>query len=597
MPALELPAVKNAVLQCVFYLIVLLSSQCFAIQVVDIHDREAVRNLFKTVYLAANGTEPQWIGDISECQAGVTSETYKQAILLRINYFRSMAGVNADVKFNPELNSIARSAALMMSANHDLSHTPSESWACFTKTGLEAAGRSNLGLGTHGYQAITLLMKDPGENNRSVGHRRWIIYPQTREMGTGNVIPDQFGFLPAHATVIQDDQVFLTRPETRDGFVSWPPPGYVPYQLVFPRWSFSYANADFSNSSIEMEADTGEAINLNVIFRSQPPRTDLLTAPENTISWEPGIDVSRVKGNSDVVYHVRVKDVIVEGVRQSFNYDVTAIDPDIDENLPVFSIPDHSFELFADVINLDHQWTTITQSSTPNPLVLIAGVPTSEGVQPGVIQVNTDADLLTIQLRFREWNYQDKLHSMEQAAYLFVEPGVYNFSDGTMIQVGQFDIQGNGAWKELVFDQEFAISPYVFTSLQTANGADTAALRVRQVSGKSFQVSLFEQESLLGSWHTREHGAYIAIVTPSVSEHMVLQADSEIYTIQLASRAINHNWSNVVGHVMRLEEETSFDAETAHVTEIIDVMVINDSMVFAQIVSEYGVDPVVIRRQ
>ena len=36
------------------------------------------------------------------------------------------------------------------------------------------------------------------------------------------------------------------RPPVRSGFVAWPPDGFVPYQVVPARWSFSLPNTDFS---------------------------------------------------------------------------------------------------------------------------------------------------------------------------------------------------------------------------------------------------------------------------------------------------------------------------------------------------------------
>ena len=40
------------------------------------------------------------------------------------------------------------------------------------------------------------------------------------------------------------------RPGTRDVFVAWPPKGYVPYQVLYNRWHFSYASADLSSATV-----------------------------------------------------------------------------------------------------------------------------------------------------------------------------------------------------------------------------------------------------------------------------------------------------------------------------------------------------------
>lgn len=93
-----------------------LSISVWALPVVDIHNRQAVRRLYNSVYLSSNGIAAQWNGNVATCNAGNTSVRYKNAILQRINYFRSMSGVAANITFDAELNRKAREAALMMSA-------------------------------------------------------------------------------------------------------------------------------------------------------------------------------------------------------------------------------------------------------------------------------------------------------------------------------------------------------------------------------------------------------------------------------------------------------------------------------------------------
>ena len=141
----------------------------------------------------------------------------------------------------------------MMSANNQLSHSPSPTWQCYTPEGAAAAGKSDLFLGVYGWDAISGYVRDPGDFNGAVGHRRWILYPQTQTMGTGDLPPT--GGSSSNALWVIDGHVWDPRPATRDMFVAWPPPGYVPYQVVFPRWSFSYPNADFSQASVTMTLD------------------------------------------------------------------------------------------------------------------------------------------------------------------------------------------------------------------------------------------------------------------------------------------------------------------------------------------------------
>src|SRR5690606_16792170 len=90
----------------------------------------------------------------------------------------------------------------------------------------------------------------------------WILLPQLRVMGTGDV-PGSETFNPANALWVVDKSVHDPRPQTREPFVAWPPPGYVPYRVVYPRWSFSYAGADFSHTTVHM-AQNGEEVAVEV---------------------------------------------------------------------------------------------------------------------------------------------------------------------------------------------------------------------------------------------------------------------------------------------------------------------------------------------
>ena len=156
---------------------------------VDPAHREASRTFFITYYQNAAAPAHGWTGDLAACDAGTTSAAFRDAVLLRINYFRAMAGVPAQVTLSDTYNAKAQQAALMMSVNDQLSHNPPATWHCYTADGAEAAGNSNLALGIYGWDAITGYMQDPGTGNGAVGHRRWILYPQTQTMGTGDIPP------------------------------------------------------------------------------------------------------------------------------------------------------------------------------------------------------------------------------------------------------------------------------------------------------------------------------------------------------------------------------------------------------------------------
>lgn len=283
---------------------------------VDTNNRQAVVNFYQIDYKASDGIDSGWTGDRDSCNPGTTSAAFKDAIVNRINYFRKMAGVPPIVGLRDDYNQKAQQAALMMSVNEDLSHDPPNNWKCYTADGDEAAGSSNLYLGRFGPAAISGYITDPGGGNYFVGHRRWILYPQTQHMGTGD-IPSGAGWSSNSLWVFDNDNMWGARPDTRETFVAWPPPGYVPYQVVYPRWSFSYAKADFSSATVTM-TQNGSPVTVDIQLIGNG-------FGENTLVWEP--DISLSAPTSDVVFHVTISQVGGTGVPSTFDYDVIMINP------------------------------------------------------------------------------------------------------------------------------------------------------------------------------------------------------------------------------------------------------------------------------
>ena len=292
--------------------------------IVDTENREAVRLFYKSVYASSESVASQWTGNIATCDAGDTSSDYRAATLRRINWFRAMAGVPAAIQFDATFNARAQQAAMLMSANNQLSHFPPSTWRCYNAVAVEAAGKSNLGLGYSGADAVASgYMREPGASNAPVGHRRWVLHPQTRVMGTGDVRDSIAAQTPlTNALWVQDANIFSARPAVRDDFVAWPPNGYAPYTTVFPRWSFSYPKADFSQATVTM-TENGAPI----ATRKEPVVNGF---GENTLVWLPGSYVDGmtwVKPASDTVYLVQVGNVVVDGKARSFAYRTTVFDP------------------------------------------------------------------------------------------------------------------------------------------------------------------------------------------------------------------------------------------------------------------------------
>jgi hypothetical protein len=206
---------------------------------VDTSSRSAVADYYFSQYVV---TEPELgptgsittNGGTTTCTPGLTTASYKAAVLQRINYYRGMAGVPQAPNIDAVASAKEQQAAIMYVANGALSHNPPSTWTCYTADAATAAPKSNISIGANGWNAIDLYMKDKGASNNSVGHRRWVLYPQTQSFGTGDVqssggANSNYGG-KSNALWVQDGNIWASRPATVTS------PGLLP--VTFPtRWS------------------------------------------------------------------------------------------------------------------------------------------------------------------------------------------------------------------------------------------------------------------------------------------------------------------------------------------------------------------------
>jgi uncharacterized protein YkwD len=253
----------------------------------------AVNDGYWSQYASYQSTSTGWSGgSVQNCQAGRSSSN--GATLAAMNYVRSLAGL-APVSESAGLSAGAQQAALIMSANGALSHTPSSSWKCYSKAGAAAAGKSNLALSypsiTAG-QIIDLYMDDPGATNIAAGHRRWVLNPFVTQVGIGST--DTANAL----TVIGASNSH--RPNPR--FVGWPTAGYFP-NAIEPdgRWSLSAGrkNVSFAKARIKVYGSAGRVpVHKHRVHNgyAQP-----------TVVWEMPQGFSKTDSYRVVVTHIKRK--------------------------------------------------------------------------------------------------------------------------------------------------------------------------------------------------------------------------------------------------------------------------------------------------
>jgi hypothetical protein len=297
---------------------------------VDTSDRDAVQQFFTDHYQSYQNLDhyalADWTGSIDTCDPGTTSAEFRNHTLHRVNFFRALAGVPADVILNDEYNRKAQAAALMMSANGRLSHTPSPDWQCYTADGSDGAFASNLFRGRGGIFAIDGHIEDAGANNKAVEHRWWFLSPYLGQMGAGDALPTGGTIASAHYVVDSSN----TDPAMPREYVAWPPPGFVPYQVVYTRWSFTLFSdqpftEDMTNAVVTM-TENGQPVPVEVIY-------DGSGTFNNHLVWVPlGRDTEQSdapwpRPAADTTYTVTIQNVLVDGSPRTYTYDVTVFDP------------------------------------------------------------------------------------------------------------------------------------------------------------------------------------------------------------------------------------------------------------------------------
>jgi hypothetical protein len=313
--------------------------QTYNHEIQPLYSKDQVTTLYRQSYCPTELTLPHWRGNIDRGDSGSMSEVYLKAVKQRIMFFRSLAGVPAKIDFDANLNDYAAEAALIMSANNSLSHHPDSSWTHYSTDGDLAAQSSNLSLGDASTNTIDRFMADDGDHNKAVGHRRWILFPETKVMGLGIVDPPPINttYSPAFALWISPNYPTLPTNEPPQEANSsyypypWPPAGPIPYSLIPKRWSFSLPRADFSEAVIEMS--------INNVSHSIVKEPVVNGFGDNTIAWSiathPDFDL-----NSETIFNVRVRNVklslpIISNTKSNhnhvvdFSYQVVGFNPDI----------------------------------------------------------------------------------------------------------------------------------------------------------------------------------------------------------------------------------------------------------------------------
>jgi Ca2+-binding RTX toxin-like protein len=247
-------------------------------------------------------------------------------------------------------------------------------------------------------------------------------------------------------------------------------------------------------------------------------------------------------------------------------------------------------------VNLTHDWIThdISEYKVEQANVFVSA-PSRNGDNGGAIRLNNVSNE-SFDIVFSEWDYLDDKHNNgENYDYLVIDSGRYDVADGTVVEVGNFDIDGVNNWLSIDFEQEFDAEPYVFLTIQTYNGANTITIRVKDISTSGFKAALYEQESLSNTNHAIERVSYLAVL-PSDENDGSLITPNTTHSLALYSDYLG-TYNRYIGrHRYFLQEEKSLDNETDHEYETVHVLEIGNVSLIQQVTNNEN-DPVSIRRR
>ena len=240
-------------------------------------------------------------------------------------------------------------------------------------------------------------------------------------------------------------------------------------------------------------------------------------------------------------------------------------------------------------------WTTVTVARAFTTPVVVAGARSHNEVYDDaegratvrVRNVRSSGGQTTFQLQVDEWDYLDGAHSTEEVSYLVAEAGVHPLAGGAVLEAGTTTLDHD--WKTVALAARSGQVPAVFTQATSYNGRAAVTTRHRSINTFGFQVRLQEEEGADGT-HLAESLSYVAL-SGGTGEGAPFQIGSiqtdggwELAEFTGARAPVLaavqtfaggdpvSMWASPVydGRLyLRMEEEQSRDAETAHTTETV----------------------------
>lgn len=321
---------------------------------VDSQNRNDVVAFWHAVYQSSEGYEKRigWTGNFNG-KSGTTSDAFVADVERRVNYFRAMCGVPADVRVNTDSTLVidagdshkpppgtlksaaAQDAALMIIRNYDpatgndpaMSHDPPKSLAGWSEAAWNANAKGNIAFGLFGPGAITEYMIEEYSTgatisnwNSLVGHRRWLLFSEATDFATGDQ-PGASALRPPTNVLYIGQKPGQLAPDPTPGFVAYPSPGFFPAPVNSRYWSLSRAGADFSSASVKVTDAAGNPVAVTNVQRNS-------SFGEPAIIWQVSGSAASRSVFSDTTFRVSVTGIAGTEIPTSYIYPVTLINPD-----------------------------------------------------------------------------------------------------------------------------------------------------------------------------------------------------------------------------------------------------------------------------
>ncbi|MBI1223611.1 MAG: hypothetical protein GC192_00105 [Bacteroidetes bacterium] len=244
----------------------------------------------------------------------------------------------------------------------------------------------------------------------------------------------------------------------------------------------------------------------------------------------------------------------------------------------------------------------------------VAVVENCQNVSIGVDQFITqgsDSCALHNYEYIRMWNGVDYCTNTAQATQVITVQDktspdiyrIYTLPNGKKLVAGVME-NVSEYWKTVALPVAFNTQPVVFTQLSSRNEASAAIVRMRNVSTTQFQIRIQEEEAADGT-HLKENVAWIAFEKGAISGSVPFEVNTWLLNNATSTKTFaqaypgipnfiasvqtnndsdlaNLRYSNLTSNAVnvKLQEETSADAETTHNLETVGYLAIYNSAQF-----------------